>query len=655
MYRIDDKFDLTEEQIHQYVTEFRGLEADYGERNSLMEYRMRLYEGQHWISEIEEDTEMQLVLNYLRNVVLRMTATLANTAKVTIPVTGEPDSDDARSARAREKLIRVVWDDLMEAWYDVEINASKVGYGVLRTLWDDTDAIGTITQGRGEAEKDVPAYIDNPFSFMSIDPRYFYPIFKNRKQGRDSLMRVYRWDPGRNVEELEETYGVSLQGASHNELGTDKMFSQVDSADLIEIWTKDKYCLIALTLVEEITERRGAGNRQAKAEKIKVFTVLQSGKNPYKEIPFYILQNIRSDPNADPTFDGSMSDMDDISSINLHLNEMASEEAEEIKIKIHAPVVYKSDDHSQDPADVAYGAGKVIPIGLEEDAMPMDWRGHPGTVESHMARMMTTIRDLSFLGGAGFGNIESGASGIAFKIAMTPLQQLVELKIPLRIQVLKDVAGFIFRCYRMKSKKDYKLKKWIFDQVSGFSSISVEPGDIGSDTFVHISYSAILPRDDIAEQQHLVYLYKTGAISLRAMLEKLNIDDPEQEIQRIKRELLDPVLNPERVMMYKELGLDKDGNESEQPSEAEQHVPTGALNGPRVALPGTAQNGTNPLDPNSIGGMRQTAPTTVNQQGPVPLGQENQPMNGLPGAGALAPFMNRDSAGQGSLGGLPTR
>jgi hypothetical protein len=338
-----------------------------------------------------------------------------------------------------------------------------------------------------------------------------------------------------------------------------------------------------------------------------------------------VVQNIVN-TDADPTDGGSISDIDDIADLNRHLNLMRSEQAEEIMTTIHRPLVYYSGDHMQDPKQISYTAGAVLPIGApgEEELKPLDPPVESTATKEHIEAIESSIRTLSFLGDAGFGMFGAGTSGVAARIALTPLQRILELKLPPRTYVLQGVCAFLLRIFEQKAPNDVKLRGWVSTSGSRYELMDVGKADIAGQYYASLDYGNLLPRDDQAHSQNEVYLYKASAQSLSTTLDNMGFEDPHAEIEMIKAEAQDPWLNPERYMAVIQAMQMK-----QQMDAAQQAAPAAG------AAPGA------PAGPTVAG-----APTAPGQPGPRAMGAPVPSSSTFPGqqgfgAGALTPFLQR--------------
>ena len=600
--------------LTKVANRFQLVQAHYGTRNSAVDSRRAFFKGNHWVEPADEteEGEFRLVINYCRRVVLDFAGMLSRAPTPRVPVpAAEEDTPDTQAARKREQLLRLVWPDFLTSWRRVELNAAKCAYGVLECVWREDLAVEEVSirpqtgpsapTGDPVAAADVPPselgeeapsqeltpsppkkvkrYTESPFLFRSIKPEDFFPIYRTFDRS-DDFLYIFRWDPRRLKTDIELQYGVLLGGSgtttgSAGASATGAISSYVtgveQTVDLIEYWDDLYYILIAKTVMEVPAKDSLRGGILArfratqKPEQVPNYTVLAAKKHEYGRIPFWVVQNLE-DTDQNPTDGGSISDIEDIEVLNQHLNLMRSEQAEEIVTNIHRPIVYKSPDHSQDPSTLSFTAGAVYPIGEDEELKPMDYTPLGEVVERHISEVERTIRTLSFLGDAGFGDFAAGTSGVAARIALTPMQRILELKLPPRTYVLESLSAFILRCFEKKIPEDAKLRGWIKIGVSRFESVEVGALDIAGQYYASVDYGNLLPKDDEAHQQNEVYKYGANIQSLFTTRENLGDPDPEMELKRMKKEAKDPWLNPERWLAVQQaIAQEKEMNAPQEP------------------------------------------------------------------------------------------
>lgn len=628
--RVDDELDdqAAADEIWQ---KFRELQVGYTTRNVDIEGYISFFDGEHWTQseeEAEEETQFQLVFNFCRATVMKYAAILSKLPRISVPMASAASETLAR-ARNRERLLQVLFEQLAQAWADAEFNASKKTYGVVQIIWDpergqpvslpdptpvEPEAALREEPSQGPVQTRRRRYTKSPFRMRSIDPCNFYPVYRTWDEA-DDFLYVVRYDPDRLIEDIEDVYGVSLQPTGQDFVGD-------GTTDLIEYWDDKQYYLIAYTQYTAVSGQK-RGQEEGHAVLLKRF------KHKYGRVPFFILQNIRN-PDDDPVDGGSLGDIDLIAEINQHYNMMMSEAAEEIATNIHRPLAYKSDDHQQRPEALEMRPGAVYPIGAEEELEPIAWNPMPESVKQHIDAVLTSLKDLSFLGSSGFGEYPTGASGVGLRIILQSLEQILQLKLPIRVRTLKKIACFLLQvCYRELKPKDdgtvSTLALWFQDNLGRFGELTVTANDIQYDHFVDVDYGNLLPRAETEYQQNEVFKFNSGAQSLRTTLHNLGIDDPESEIALIRREREDPVLNPKAV---------SETAEAKQAQKAAQQA---------TAAPGGGAG-----MPPSMGGMMGGAGGMAGPGGAGPMGGPPMtpgPAAALPGGGPNVPFQPRGGPG----------
>jgi len=627
----------TDEEVYSTVaTKFNLVKAGMADRNTAILTRRNWFDGNHWAepspgNEETSENQFRLVINYCKRVVLDFAGMLSRSPipRVPIPVSEIPGDVDVTRAKKREALLMIAWPDFLEAWQRAELNAGKCGYGVIQVLWDpsvtpDEEIEETPTapapavtpiEGNGQPPTPPPAatqpvksrrYSELPMKFRSIKPEDFYPVYRTFDKS-DDFLYVFRYEQNRLLADLEQRYDISLQAT-----GTDESTSEA-TANLLEVWDAENYALFAETLVEDPLPVGAVSGLAARLRRVlrgkaysTHYTALTHKKHGYKRIPFWVLQNV-VDPDGNPAADGSLSDIDDIALLNEHLNLMRSEQAEEIVTNIHRPMVYKSPDHSQEPRSLSMTPGAVYPIGDDEDLEPLNYAPQPEYIQLHIADIERSIRFMSFLGDAGFGEFGAGTSGVSARIALTPMQRILELKMPPRIYCLRGIASFILRCFEARLGSDARLQAWVRTRGKQYSNIVVTPGDIKGDYYADVVYGNLLPRDDDSHQQNEGYKHGAGIQSLYRTIENLGEEDPLTEMKRLEQEANNVSLQPEKWLAIQQA-----------------KAAAAALQAPAPAAPATKP-------------AQSTTPATPNAQ--------TFPRSEGAGPGAAAPFLQRPMGG----------
>jgi hypothetical protein len=607
---LEDVVERTASEVYEL---YIARKAEYANRNAMIDGYRALFDGDHWLKplgkeEQEAEDTLQLVVNFCRSTVLHFVGMLASAPRFRVP---RPARGEERRIKAeiRERWLAGLRDDLLRAWSDVEMDASKVRFGVLQVIWDPD--VEPANSGNIEG---------NPFVFRAVDPQLFYPCYRTWHRA-DDFFYVIREDPGRLVEDLEEEYGVKLQ-AVEAEPGTE------GACTVVEYWDKDDYYLIALTH-RELTEVV-SGREVTHLEPHSV--VLKEGKHGYPRIPFFVLQNIRN-AHEDPTEGGSLGDVDAIAGLNRHMDWLFSSHADELALQVHRPIVYKSPSHSKPPESLRQSPGAVWDIEDDEDVSPFAWPAEPEMVQHHFRMTRKFIDDMSFIPATAQGELPAGVSGQSMSIANTPLQRILELKKPQRITTLKAVAGLLLE---MGAKKGAPIVTWCTTSENVREEAKLTKDMVEGDYYVEISWRNMLPRDEIAHQAHHAYLFKTGVQTLPRTLDALGVEWVEAELEQLSEEYIDPRINPERAMAY--AAAKKALEQVEQQPAAQPPGQQPAAPQPPGAMP------PGPMPPNAAEGL---GPGPA--RGTLPVQPPSPPFQQMGQEARLTPFAPREQFGAGAL------
>lgn len=514
-------------------TRFLELSLHYSNRNAVLDELALFFDGTQWESnpsedELDADEEVRVTLNYARKSVLWHVGLLTGKPpRVDVPNSPKPDA----AARNRERYLRALLAsvDFRRAYRRIEVSANKYGYGVLQALWTPGEA-EEVEMAKAENSQVATAkkvYHQQPFTMRALDPRHFYPCYKTFDKP-DDMLYAFRFDPDRLVEDIEDQYDVVL-------VPTEVVSGSRGSCDLIEMWSDTQYLLFAITTTMEVDES-GALVAVSKP------TILKDESHSYGRPPFFVLLNFIADPDSDPTDGGSLSEVALVKDTNKHLNLIVTLMATEIATRIHPPAVYTTDEPQTDVKAIRMGAGEVITIGAEETLEAMDWSGVPQTVSEHRDAIMQALRDFSGLPNTSLGSTGAGTSGIGMRLAYAVLEMILPLKLPERVEWLQDVLSHMLRVTHKHLGEHDSIAFWATPKLQA----QIMKADISKDFYCSVKFGNLIPRNRIEEEQHITYLHKTGLISLRTALEMLeDVVDPDAEIERIRIEHKDAILDPE--------------------------------------------------------------------------------------------------------------
>ena len=310
------------------------------------------------------------------------------------------------------------------------------------------------------------------------------------------------------------------------------------------------------------------------------------------------------------------SEIDDITELNLYLDQLISQQANIIKRYSNPTVLDKqSGQGAQQIRQAIQAEGGVLPIRRDGDIVLLNWQGTPPDISSQYARVLNAIYDLSGKPASAYGQLLSNQSGVATNMALSPATSSNEEKQALFGWGLIKLNEAILQLYEKFMKGEaieirgtYSKKQ--NDAAWQYFDINMRGADIGGWRKNRIKWPSALRTDDpIFVQNELAKASGDAANppkqSLYTTLENLGIEDVEAEIDRIKAQLEDPRLHPQVLQSTIQAATAMQGSMLPQPMSgldpAMQGEPLG-LEGMGEAL-GAAGN---PAGPKSAAGGGRT-------------------------------------------------
>lgn len=507
----------------------------YGARNDVLASESLFFRGIQWEEQstsddvIEDDRSKEFIRitrNYTRLTVMKQAAYLTGKR----PRVDVPRSSVGLGAPARERYLRSLLGTLWPVWVSsIEVDASKCGYGILQVMWFPPDGSVVASTAPDAVQTQQRTYTQVPFKFRSIAPTRFFPIY-NTYDEPDDFHAVFVYEPSRLVEDLEDRYGVKLQP-------TQPLPGTMGTCEVVEYWTKTDYVLMAIT-----QQRTDLGVVEA------IPHILKQESHRYGRLPFFLVQNIIM-PHEDPTVEGSVSDVELVKDANKDLNLLWSMYTTEALTRMRPPTVYHTDSPTYQPNEIKMGSGDVIPLRTDEDLKPIVWDGIPTTVYNLLGDTMSALSDFGSLPRSEFGS-DGNASGVGMKLAYGNLELCLALKVPIRVAALEHIFSFCLKVTESKLGKNGIINFLVKGStVKNPLEVNLLAKDIGGRLECNVTYPSLLPRDKISHEQHVVYLFNAHVISHLTALEMIeDIDDPEAELDRVRKEFGDSVLFPDRVM-----------------------------------------------------------------------------------------------------------
>ena len=231
--------------------------------------------------------------------------------------------------------------------------------------------------------------------------------------------------------------------------------------------------------------------------------VVVDGPNPYGFIPFVHIANL-----APPGSPWGQSDLVDLVPLNRELDERMSDQADLIRYHADPPVVFKGvEEHS----DLPVGPGTVWDLPKDADVSLLEWRGQVPAIDTHLARVMTALHDLSESPRTTFGETSQAFSGVALEAQSQPIVQRTLRKRIVWEPALERVAEYLLRLAELAGLAER----------GAYAPYRAE-----------VLWAPMLPRDDAADANRELALVAGGLKAPTTAMAELGELDTESELTR---------------------------------------------------------------------------------------------------------------------------
>lgn len=521
-------------------TLYRELQAAAAGRNSEYAAARELYMGQHWgagehQSPIPDGRRYTATLNYIRPTVNKSVQLLLGQLPGIQVMPPGTDDMARRLAENEEALLYATWDvnDAGKVFRRVAHNRSLLRRGLIYYWWDP---------------KALKA------CFRSVAPDNFYPVYDgeeiveciivSRRLTR-SLQRSYPSlasqivsdDKGDDV--FDESRWTRVVNGQLDILGDGGSFGNevrgpIAGQTTVYDWF-DKYGNWVRTMGETAHHSQNLDYGM--------------GKVPVIEFPNSVPGDER-EPH---------SEIDDIKNLVLLANKIVSRQQDIIDRYANPTIIDKQSGQSaQQIRNTVQGDGGVLPIRRDGDILLLNWEGTPPDIANQYARVMQAIYDLSGKPASSYGQLLSNQSGVATNMALSPATLTTEEAQGLFGMGLTELNECILRLNE-KFMQGQPIEVRVSAQGRGarmnswkFYDIKMTGDEIGSWYKNRIKWPSALRTDDPIYVQNELAKSKGDqanppAQSLYTTMENLGIEDVEAEIDRIKTQLEDPRMHPDRL------------------------------------------------------------------------------------------------------------
>ncbi len=514
IYEGGDLNEQQEEQLRKKMDEYWDDHIDVGSRFPQWKKQIawvagyQLYDynkSSRELIEIPLKRKKRLIFNRLRSFVRAMLAKLnADIPQMSvIPKTTE--DADIEAARAGDKLIEHLADkvDLPGMMSNLKLWAIVCNRAFIRVFWD-ADASGTLGYEKGEEkiqEGDVNMEAVSPFN-CRVDPLYF----------EHERWRWFEFGEEVDAEALEEEYEI--------EKGTLKETSQT----LGDAFTLESYDMSGLVSGREETKEHITGRTVVLKElwtpKIYVFSagnkVLDYGKNPYDEIPFYpIEERLIPISNYEKGFQYNESLVKDAISIQREYNRMYSlksialEKASKLKVLVPFGSMISKKQVTND-------YGTFIDYNPKQGAAPQQMRLDPlpAFVETYTNNLEREFEMAFGVREASFGRLPERASHASGTLVNLLLEQDDVLLNPMLATINKALSKAWGLALRMV-KDNYDLPRLIRYTGEGNqrAAMKFKGANLAGNTDVKVVSQSGLPRSRALRIEYIMKLREVGLLT----------------------------------------------------------------------------------------------------------------------------------------------
>lgn len=517
-------------------TLYRELQAVSSGRNAEYALARDRYQGKHWGDAENPNPDGRrytITLNYIRPTVNKAVQLLIGQMPGIQVMPPGTDEAARRMAEAEEAIIYATWDvnDAGKVFRRVAHNRALLRRGLIYYSWDP---------------------VKERVNFRSVAPDNFYPIYDgeeiveciivSRRLTR-ALKRKYPklaskitsdndgddvHDEGRWTRQVQGNFDILSEAGAYGAEANDPMSGQTTVLDWYDNRGNWRRVMGEATHVQQL----GYG----------------TDKVPVIEFPNSLPGDER-EPN---------SEIEDVLELNIYIDQLVSQQADIIKRYANPTIIDKQSGQSaQQIRQTVQGDGGVLPIKRDGAIELLNWMGTAPDIANQYARVMTALYDLSGKPASSYGQLLSNQSGVATNMALSPATMTTEEAMGLFGMGLIELNEAILRLTEKFMKgQPIEIRQGATRGRSGqgwrYYDVTITGDDIGGWYKNRIKWPSALRTDDPVYVQNELSKSKGDASSppsqsLYTTLENLGVEDVEAEIDRIKQQLEDPRLHPDRL------------------------------------------------------------------------------------------------------------
>lgn len=505
--------DLTRDGV---VDLYARLRAQWNTRNGEYDLSRRRYFGEHWdpVTNPAPTNRYSLTVNYLKPLVDKSVQLLFGRIPALQVMPRGTDQAARRHAEQLEAILYGTWkaNDAVTALQKAAWDSFVLRRGLIYVWWDP------------DAKK---------VCFKNCAPEHFFPEYDG-----DRIFRAI-YVSRRSTEALKDQYPSR---AAQIEEDDAMNYPFVEGSDLDKVGARGQTTVIDVFTAE------------GKFYRVMGNAFLEMDLHlPFKEVPFIEFPCFPVSGDTEP-----LNLIDQIVELNQYIDQLLSQNADIISRYANPVVLDIASGQSAEAIRRAMGSpGAVIPIRPNGDLKLLGWQGNQPMIMEQLQVALDTLFDLSGKPRSAFGQQTSQQTGVQTNLALTPTLQSNEYHESIFGARLARLNEWILAFWEKNMAGDTIEFQGRYETQTGsqkFYDVTMTGEEIGGWYENRIKWpSAIRTDDPVYIQNNLQQLTSDPpAISLYTYLERVGTEDVEAEIDRIKEQLEDPRLHPDRL----QAGLD---------------------------------------------------------------------------------------------------
>lgn len=490
---------------------YAQLRAQWANRNGEYDLARRRYLGEHWGDSTNPtpSNRYSITLNYLKPFVDKSVQLLVGRLPA---IQVMPQGTDEAARRHAEQLEGIVYG----TW-----EANDAGEVFMKTAWDSFVLRRGLVYVWWDPDREM-------VRFKNCPPEHFYPEYDGDEIYR--AMYVQR----RSTAALKEAFPQYAEDIESDEA---MQYEFVAGASLDRIGAPGQ------TTVFDLFTRDGKFYRVMGKAFIALDLDLPFKKIPFIEFPCFPISGETEPQNA----------IDQLVELNQYIDQLFSQHADIIAKYSNPTVLDVNSGQSAEAIRKAMGApGAVIPVKRDGDIRLLNWQGSVPAIQDQMTFAIDSLFDLAGKPRSSFGQTITNQSGVVTNLSLTPTLQSNEYHETIWGRKLSELNEWILALWEKNKPGDViemRGSKTTQTGTSKFYEVEITGEEIGGWYKNRIKWPSAIRTDDPVYIQNILSQLTSDppALSLYTYQELAGREDVEAEIDRIKEQLEDPRIHPDRL------------------------------------------------------------------------------------------------------------